>query len=159
MITAFLKWMADEKLVNLDDITKDNDDGFRARFRVQKCMYLAQQLGLESEYRYSSYLHGPYSPSLAYAYYENASKVNDNTESMNFECASDCRNIVDGHNDRWLEIATTLIHVAKKGETDREVLLERVGRIKFRFSEKYIHDTLAELLKSPLAGIFSRLVI
>ena len=157
-LESFLKWMKDEKLVNLDDITKKDDNGFEARFRVQKCMYMAQQLGLESNYRYNSYLHGPYSTSLADAYYKNVHKVNDNAKNISFKHAKACRSILVDHDNKWLEIASTLIHVANRGETDREKLLARVGRIKFRFSEKYIHDTLDELLKSPLAGVFRHLV-
>ena len=67
MLASFLKWMSDKDLVNLDNITNDNDDGFKTRFKIQKCVFMAQHLGLETNYKYERYVYGPYSTKCKYS--------------------------------------------------------------------------------------------
>ena len=50
-------------------VTDDSDDGFAARFRIQKYVLIAQHMGLGTRYEYPGYIHGPYSSDLAEDYY------------------------------------------------------------------------------------------
>ena len=157
MLAQFLKWMADENLVNLDDVTKNDDDGFRARFRIQKCVFVAQHLGLGMGYSYSSYKHGPYSPKLTQSYYRLKNEKVDTDQSLNFEEAATCRMIMTEHDDDWLEIATTLVHASKR-ETSIDSLIEYVECIKYPYPKKYIRAVLDDLRETKLAGMFDKLV-
>jgi uncharacterized protein YwgA len=49
---------------------RDVNNSFLARFRVQKAAFLLKHLGVRpfSEYGFSLYIHGPYSPTLAEKY-------------------------------------------------------------------------------------------
>ena len=62
MLAPFVKWLEKGALVNFDRVTDDTDDGFATRFKIQKYVFIAQQLGLDTNYEYSRYRYGPYSP-------------------------------------------------------------------------------------------------
>lgn len=157
MLAQFLKWMADEKLVNLDNITKNDNDGFRARFRIQKCAFMAQQLGLDMGYSFNSYKHGPYSPTLAQDYYKLKDKESRPDQNLNFGEAVTCREIMTHYDDNWLEVAATLIHASKR-EAEVDSLIEYVECIKYPYPKKYIQSVFDELRKTKLAGVFNKLV-
>lgn len=154
MITQFLRWMSDEGLINPDDITKDNPDGFHTRFRIQKCMFVAQHLGLYAGYEYTKYRYGPYSPSLADDYYDFAEGKPDTSKEFdfaNFAKITTCRDIMKHHDNDWLEIATILIH-SSTSKTDRDSLIEYVEYIKYSYPKKYIESVFDDLLEMKLAG-------
>ncbi|MXY61635.1 MAG: hypothetical protein F4Y82_05955 [Cenarchaeum sp. SB0665_bin_23] len=157
MIAQFLRWMSDEGLVNLDDITKNNLDGFHTRFRIQKCMFIAQHLGLDAGYSYNRYKHGPYSPTLAKDYYGFANKKADVDKEFDFSEAAACHDMMKHDND-WLEIGTTLIH-ASKGHNSIDPLIEYVECIKYPYSRKYIESVFDDLRETKIARIFDRLVV
>ena len=56
--------------VSLQALNCFNLDSLRNRILLQKKVYLAQLLGLGLGYRFSWYIHGPYSPDLAAVAYE-----------------------------------------------------------------------------------------
>jgi len=56
---------------------------FSERKRLQKLVYLLQVFGVELNFSYSWYLHGPYSPSLTQVLYEMAGQPRDKASSMN----------------------------------------------------------------------------
>ena len=157
MLAQFLKWMEDEKLVSLDNITKNDNDGFRSRFRIQKCVFMAQQLGLDMDYSFNSYKHGPYSPALTQDYYKLTDKEIRPDHNLNFGEAVTCREIMANHDNNWLEVAATLIHASKR-EAKVDSLIEYVECIKYPYPKKYIQSVFDELRKTKLAGIFDELV-
>lgn len=157
MLAQFLKWMADKNLVSLDDITRNDDDGFRARFRIQKCVFMAQQLGLDMGYSFNSYKHGPYSPALTQDYYGLKNERIEAAQNLNFDEAATCHKMMVDHDDDWLEIAATLIHASKK-ETEVDSLIEYVECVKYPYPKKYIRFVLDDLRKTKLGGIFDKLV-
>lgn len=157
MIVSFLKWMEAEDIIDLSDIDVDEQAGFNTRFCIQKCVFIAQHMGLNTNYEYNHYLHGPYSTDLTQDYYSFArGELNDSDQNLDFAETVACRNIMKSHNKKWLEVAATLILVANRGETNAAILIERVAGIKFLCTTKYIRSVLDEMLKTPLAGIFSR---
>ena len=156
MLARFLRWMAGENLVNLNDIAKNDGYGFRARFRIQKCVFVAQHLGLDMGYSYGRYRHGPYSPGLAQGCHTLENERVDADQNLNFEEAAACRDIMAEHDDDWLEIATTLVH-ASEGKTGMDSLIEYVECIKYPYPKKYIQSVLGDLRKTKLAGTFDKL--
>ena len=154
MLTQFLRWMDKENLVDLNVVASNDDYGHNARFHIQKCVFIAQYLGLETEYAYGRYLNGPYSTSLARDYYAFANReIEDENATLAFDKDA-CRDIMTSHNKEWLEIATTLIHIGGT-ETNRERLVKRVSAVKFPYSKKYIRGVLCDLLHTQLSSTFT----
>lgn len=93
---------------------------YKWRFLVQKTAHLAQSLGLQTNYYFTIYVAGPYSPSLAKDYYENQDKVN--TLETEYELTSDDEKILakiqaccDLYQDTFLmECASTVVHFMKE---------------------------------------------
>ena len=65
MVAPFIRWLVDRGMVNFGLVADDTNVGFDARFRIQKYVFLAQRLGLDTKYGHSRYRYGPYSPKLA----------------------------------------------------------------------------------------------
>lgn len=73
----FMSFLHDNKLIDLDNLLRNNEIGCINRLKLQKYVYLAQTcLDNEFGYEYNMYNNGPYSPELANYYYE---KINVNT--------------------------------------------------------------------------------
>ena len=156
MIAPLLKWMETEKIIDLDNIDVEEQVGFNTRFCIQKCVFIAQHMGLNTDYKYNHYLHGPYSTELTRDYYNFArDKMNSSDRNLDFDKTA-CRDIMKNHDSKWLEVATTLILVANRGETNMDMLIERVASIKFLCTTKYIRSVLDEVCQTPLARVFSR---
>ena len=156
MVVSFLKWMEAENIINLNDIMGDQTE-FNTRFCVQKYVFIAQHMGLNTDYEYKHYLHGPYSAKLNQDYYDFArGQLNSDDQNLDFDKKVACRDIIKNRDKKWLEVATTLILVAKRGETDVDKLIDRVANIKFLCTTKYIRSVLDDVLKTPLAAVFSR---
>ena len=160
MIVAFLEWMRTEGLIDPSNITKDDNIGFDTRFRIQKCMFMAQHLGLGDTYKYDMYLHGPYSPTLSQDYYDVicSEVTNDDHTSLDFDRDS----VLDimARSDDWLEIATTLIDLMEddKRETDPDSLVNRVAIVKHLYPKEDIKGVLLDMRATPLASVFDKLV-
>ncbi|GKS61924.1 hypothetical protein YTPLAS21_13820 [Candidatus Nitrosocosmicus sp.] len=76
----FMSFLHDNKLIDLDNLLRNNEIGCINRLKLQKYVYLAQTcLDNEFGYEYNMYNNGPYSPELANYYYE---KINVNTMSV-----------------------------------------------------------------------------
>lgn len=159
MILPFLEWMEKEGLASPSSITKDDEDGFNTRFRIQKCVFVAQHLGLGKKYRYNLYLHGPYSPLLSRDYYKAANgEIADGGADPDFD-----RNAVleiMSNEDDWLELATTLVDLAEGDEsmTDPDSLVRRAAAVKYLYPKGDIEAVLQDLRTTPLAGVFDKLV-
>ena len=157
MVKSLLEWMGNEKLVKLDDITREDSAGFEARLRIQKCVYMVQSLGLvDTNYDYNRYKHGPYSPALTQDYYKFAhGELKD--DKLVFDKTA-CREIMtnpktkQNHGADWLEIATTILLLNKDAES-ADSLVNHVARIKVMYSERYIQSVLDDMLKMRLAKI------
>jgi uncharacterized protein YwgA len=67
----FMSFLHDNKLIDLDNLLRNNEIGCINRLKLQKYVYLAQTcLDNEFGYEYNMYNNGPYSPELANHYYE-----------------------------------------------------------------------------------------
>ena len=65
--------------------------------------------------------------------------------------SDDFLDTVAGHDDEWLEVATTLIDLSPQHDS-LERLIEHVAWIKSAYPKKYIGSVLDDLRRSPLAG-------
>jgi uncharacterized protein YwgA len=92
---------------------------FNERLRVQKAVFLLKHLGIApfTDYDFSLYVHGPYSPTLAADYYDVAKvkampmKLEPRVETLlNWFASKD---------ERWLEIASSIISIKEKYPRDK----------------------------------------
>lgn len=82
----FMSFLHDNKLIDLDNLLRNNEIGCINRLKLQKYVYLAQTyLDNEFGYEYNMYNNGPYSPELANHYYE---KINVNTMSVDVKAGN-----------------------------------------------------------------------
>lgn len=153
MLKSFLKWMSDNNLVNLDDIAKDDDDGFKARFNIQKCVFVAQHFGLGTNYLYNRYKHGPYSPSLTKDYYAFAEDgLEDDGLEVNYDKEA-CLDVVKNRDKNWMEIATTIMYMCDDNNADKKSLVRDVASVKILYSEEYIQSVFDDMLKTRLGKV------
>lgn len=143
-------------MVDFGLVAEDTNAGFDTRFRIQKYVFLAQHLGLDTKYRHSRYRYGPYSPKLAKEYYRLAEDLDAyKTESegripSRFR-SDDFLDTVADRDDEWLEVATTLIDLSPQHDSP-EKLIDHVAWIKNAYPKKYIGSVLDDIRRSPLAG-------
>lgn len=149
VLAQFIKYLEANKLVDFD-ILGDGDECFQNRFRIQKYVFLAGMYGLNLRFRYNLYIYGPYSRDLAKEYY----KIANDRDRMYSQADSsppqglqsgDFLGIVNGKDQDWLEIATTLLDMyarfPKRGD-----LVESVRRIKSGFTYGFISNVLDGLV-------------
>lgn len=156
----FLEWMEKEGLADPSSITKDDNGGFHTRFRIQKCVFVAQHLGLDRTYQYNLYLHGPYSPSLSQDYYKAANNEIGVDDGAGPDFDREAVLEIMGNNDDWLELATTLVDIMEedKSITTPASLVKRAAVVKYLYPKEDIEAVLQELRTTPLAGVFGSLV-
>ena len=156
MLLAFLKWLNDNYVIDHHRIKSDDDTGFYTRFRIQKCMYMAQCLGLGTDYHYRQYVYGPYSQDLTTEYY------NYDPEAVTAEQLppdfDEIGSIVLRAHSRglaWMEVATTILEAARgrsaPGDQFTRDRIERdVAGLKYQYTDGYIHTVYGDLLEIPL---------
>jgi len=142
LLPTFIKFLEDNRLLNF------NEFRFNTRLKIQKYVYLSRRFGLDLGYDYSMYRYGPYSPSLADAYYELA----ENTEQASrhnvplpgsFDQEGFLR-LVDGKSDGWLEVAATLADLRGRFADDA-TLVTHVESIKCNYTMDFIGTVLRDL--------------
>ena len=156
MIVEFLTWMEKENLINRSDIINSDDDGKNTRFRIQKGVFLAQHLGLETKYEYNLYSRGPISQQLAEDYlsvFRNNLKADVIDIQFNMEAVLDIMN----HDDDWLEVASTLVDIATDADiASKADLINRTAVVKYLFPRDDIENVFNDLLSTQLAYVFEK---
>lgn len=159
----FLIFLHNNNLVNLKNIQDDNVNGFQARVRLQKLLFLAQaRFSLPENYTYSPYKHGPYSPMLASDSYDlDLDSVDEIQEEMHrfrnsynlppeFDQDKFVSLFVDKNND-WLVIASSLIEYKdNSADANRNTLIETVNRHKPNYEKEYIENVFDQLSREKL---------
>ena len=146
MLASFVSFLEDSQLIDFNVIQDEDDNGFVNRLRMQKYVYLAKYYGLDLGYSYTMYRYGPYSPDLTSAYYNLAESDYTIQDLPTTFKAPEFVNLVGDKDENWLEIATTLLHQAKK-IPDREALVKRVESIKCSYPIEYIRGVLTDLTR------------
>jgi uncharacterized protein YwgA len=115
----FLAFLHHNKLVDVLSIPQYNDSGFINRLKLQKLVYFAQKrFNLPTNYSYSLYRNGVYSPDLTDDYYnidvieiENFNPDEYTNYSLPVEFNEDrFLSIFHGKSVSWLEVGSTILH-------------------------------------------------
>ncbi len=118
MLPAFLKWLHEKYVIDCHCIKDKDGTGFHTRFRIQKCVYMAQRLGLGTGYNYENYVYGPYSRELTRAYYDyDPTAPIDEPLPPDFEQIGDVVLRAHSKGFGWMEVATTILEdVRERGD-------------------------------------------
>ena len=135
------------------ETSKSFDAGsFNSRLRIQKTVYLLGIMGVPEarEYRFSYYVRGPYSPSLAKAYYAlDAGSVVPSKVRISEYCMNVVRECV-GRGDAFLEAVSTLHSIASiRRSEDKKLIIDMARSMKPQLSHKY-DDAWQYLLETGL---------
>ena len=156
MLPAFLKWLHEKYVIDCHCIKDKDGTGFHTRFRIQKCVYMAQRLGLGTGYNYENYVYGPYSRELTRAYYDyDPTAPIDEPLPPDFEQIGDVVLRAHSKGYTWLEVATTILEGARKrsdagGRCTRDLIEGDAADQTFQYPDRYIRAVYDDLLKTPL---------
>lgn len=152
----FICFLYDNRMIDIPNLLKDDENGFIHRLKLQKYIFLAQtSLDNNFGYEYNIYRNGPYSPELANFYYEELDLnriivdveqkdwVNDKIFTERF------LTLFGDKEPDWLEVAATLIDSTNYCENEQESL-NKVYAIKSKYRIQYIDDVWNELKDNSL---------
>ena len=125
---------------------------FSTRLRVQKILYLLQELGLQTGWKFSWYIRGPYSPDLAHELFEHHEKAVKELREEEDEKKS-IRQFREKFGDsalsaQQLEAAAAIIYVAKSTGLRSASLAVRVSKEKPYLPGQLIEDYVKRLYPS-----------
>jgi uncharacterized protein YwgA len=159
----FICFLYDKKMIDIQNLLKEDENGFINRLKLQKYIFLAQtSLHNNFGYEYDIYRNGPYSPELANFYYEELDLnrialdvkqkkwINDKTFTERFLV------LFRDKEPDWLEVAATLIDSTTYCENEQESL-NKVYAIKSKYSREYINGIWNELKDNSLVNYKSDL--
>jgi uncharacterized protein YwgA len=152
----FIEFLIDHGLIT-PNIEDDNDEGFDNRLKIQKYVLIAKCLGIKEfeKYYYDIYIYGPYSSALADEYYKYR-KGMDNVANIPKRFGDRFLEIVKGKDTRWLEIASTALHINELYK-DKSIVEKQTIFIKgHRFKDSFIKSVINELEKEGLLITESR---
>lgn len=167
-VSHLVAFLHSNKLIDFISIQEDNEVGFKNRFRLQKLIHIAQsRFNLPSKYFYTIYKHGPYAPSLTEEVYKVDVSSIDDIDNIDYEL-NDLEEInihyrlpadfdenrfislLSDKEDKWLEIASTLILVFDKKFHERSKIIEYACSAKPGYPKEYIEEVLSELVREKL---------
>jgi uncharacterized protein YwgA len=114
-----------------------NIESYKWRFMIQKITFLAQALGMRTNYYFTIYVAGPYSPVLASDYYRNSNRVNSletdydlaPEEIQILQKIRSCDNLSD--NPSLIECTSTIVYLMKENpEMMDHTVLTRTRELK-----------------------------
>lgn len=125
---------------------------FSTRLRVQKILYLLQELGLQTGWKFSWYIRGPYSPDLAHELFEHREKPTKELKVEEDEKKS-IRQFRDKFgesplNAQQLEAAAAVIYVAKSTGLRSTALAVRVSKEKPYLPKQLVEDYVKRIYPS-----------
>ncbi len=158
-IIAILKYLG----ISIDNLDSP-DNSFNSRFKIQKIAFLSKALGIEMYYKFSIYVHGPYSSVLAQDYYkfpqaivnmetdtvltENEMKVAEkiNEKVLNHYLAKD-------YEAELLEAVSTILYLKKDNpNVSDDDIFQQVKSMKPHLKESMViiaNNLVKELLFKP----------
>lgn len=159
MLPTFLEWLDKNRVIDRKHIQDTNDTGFYTRSRIQKCLYLAQCLGLGTDYKYTQYVYGPYSQELTDDYDDISSDGKELPQDFD---QKQREMVLRAHSWglAWLEVATTIIQNMRDRKMEskecvRDVVEHNVAEIKYQYTDDCIHTVYDDLLETPLRSTVS----
>lgn len=142
-LASFVSSLQERGLVDLN-LVGDSEEHFNNRLKIQKYVYLAKYYGLDMQYDYNMYRHGPYSPKLAEDYYILAKNPRLYANRTSLDIPNEFFESISNKNIEWLEVASTLLSL-RRFFTDRESLLERAANMKEHIASETIGSVLMNL--------------
>jgi hypothetical protein len=117
---------------------------FSARLRVQKILYLLQELGLQTGWKFSWYIRGPYSPDLAHELFEHRERAVKDLKADDNETRA-IRKFRDKFgelplNAQQLEAAAAVMYVAKSTGLRSTALAMTVSKEKPYLPKQLVED-------------------
>ena len=163
MLEGFMAYLEKNGLVKFDLRNEDDAKYIESTNRLQNYVFLANRFGLGMHYKYDMYMYGPHSRALMSdycTYAENHSGSPDGRmataqivirfpESFRGEEFLD---FVTGRDDKWLEIATTLVKRSKP-IPKRDNLIRNVEWTTNGFSMEYIASVLDDLQAAHMVDL------
>lgn len=156
-LEGFMGFLHNNGLLNADVIQYDTHEGFVNRLRLQKLVYLGQEVyGLSFDdddvagftYGFSSYKYGPYSSDLASDYYNiDPEDIYDGEEELEIDF-QDYVNSFQDKDEQWLEIAATLYD--NVGSLSNDKLISLVNNMKPRYPIEHIRQVFDDLVSSGI---------
>lgn len=124
---------------------------FDARLKLQKYVYLARKFGLNLDYNYNLYIHGPYSPELAKEYY-----ALGNIKGIKVDLDERFVDLIKGKSEQWLELAATIVMVFERySNISDEMVIELVKSSKPFATEKELREIIKKLKNAGARSICS----
>jgi len=126
-----------------------DEEGFERRLRVQKIVYLLQghpEFRRYLNFHFSMYFYGPYSPELAFVYYNELDGITPAEVALSKE-ALDYAAEITSMSTKDLEILATLAETIKvnRGRVEDEGIIWIVHELKPIFSREEIAELLERL--------------
>lgn len=156
----FLAFLHHNQLVDVLSIPYNNDEGFLNRIKLQKLVYFAQKrFNLPTNYYYSLYRKGVYSPRLTDDYYnidvfdlENFNPNDYADYSLPEEFNQDrFLSIFMGKSAPWLEVGSTILHFNDLHIFPiKDKVINKVLNEKPQYSYEYILNIYEELRREKL---------
>jgi len=112
LLRSFVYLLKRNGLIQTESLREDSNEGFSNRLKLQKYVFIVRHFGLDMNYSFSLYLHGPYSPELAKDYYSlNFAETTAAPLPKEFK-ADEFLSLVKGKDERWLEAVATAMDLA-----------------------------------------------
>jgi len=131
-----------------------SDEAFQQRLKIQKASFLLRHLGISpfTDYQFSIYIDGPYSPELARDIYD----FKPLKFSADRKTVHTLRWFVE-HDSRWLEVASSIIFILERYPD----MSERNLLSLLRLSKPWISSKLFRQIYSDLMsrGLIERIAI
>ncbi|TVP40754.1 hypothetical protein NARC_60141 [Candidatus Nitrosocosmicus arcticus] len=147
----FICFLYDNKMININNLLKDDENGFINRLKLQKYVFLAKaSLRNDFGYDYNIYRDGPYSAGLANYFYEelDLNRISSDVKEKNWIddiiFTDRFLTLFKDKEPEWLVVAATLIDSTNYCENEQESL-NKVYAIKSKYSRDYIDDIWNEL--------------
>lgn len=147
----FINYVKDSlSFCDAEDFTEKIRNDFDFRLKVQKFVYIAKYFGWKHSYKYSLYIRGPYSSTLADEYYnEDVLKYSPlEIEGFDFNSFND---FVDGKSIHYLESASTILYYMGSEENfTREDAIEKLQVIKPHIDSEIVGNAYNDIIRLNL---------
>ena len=123
---------------------KPNIHQYKGRFIIQKTVHLAQALGLKTDYYFTIYVSGPYSPALAHEYYQHSERLASlqtdyELTPQDIQLLENIKKCCDLYEDAFLmEATSTIVYLMK----NRPELKEDDVLIQLKWLKPHLNDQI-----------------
>jgi uncharacterized protein YwgA len=112
-----LPYLINKLNLNISKLKEDSDQGLDERIKVQKIVFLSKRMGIDFNYSFSLYLHGPYSKTLSDDYY---TLTDEQVKNASPDKAIDKDwakiEILYSRDKVWLEVAATILDIKESNK-------------------------------------------